>query len=127
VQVDLIVRGIFRPKPPKKIDTLNAISIVDRYLEHARLFWFFNNGKSEMYLGSADLMDRNLNHRIEVTALVEDKGIAAQLLQILELQLADNVKARVLDGKMHNHFAHSEKKPLRSQEEIYKLLRAANR
>ncbi len=127
VQVDLIVRGIFRPKLPKEMDSLRAISIIDRYLEHARLFWFQNNGKSEMYLGSADFMDRNLNHRIEVTSIVEDKEIAAQLLKILEMQLGDNVKARILEGKMHNYFAHSSKKPLRSQEEIYKLLRGDNR
>ncbi len=98
VEIDLIVRGIccYKPKPGQ--ENVRVVSIVDRYLEHSRLFVFGNNGEPEYYLASADWMYRNLDRRVELLFPVEDVKIRRVLRQLLEFQLADSDKIRRLTG-----------------------------
>ena len=99
VKVDLLVRGMccLRPGIKGVSDNIRVVSIVGRYLEHSRIYYFLNNGNDEVYMGSADLMPRNLNHRVEVVFPVENKGQVKFLRdKILETYLKDNVRARVL-------------------------------
>lgn len=99
VQVDLIVRGIciVRPSLPDVSGKIRVISIVGRFLEHSRAFYFLNGGDEELYLGSADLMPRNLDRRVEVLFPIQDPSMRSYLKdQVLELYLQDNVKAREL-------------------------------
>ena len=98
VQVDLIVRGICCLKPglPGLSDRIRVVSILDRFLEHARVYHFTNGGEPETFLSSADLMPRNLDHRVELAFPVRDAVLAAEVVELLELQLADTVKGRVL-------------------------------
>ena len=95
VEIDLIVRGICRLRPglPGQSETIRVISIVGRYLEHARIFYFANAGKPEHFIGSADWMSRNLDFRVEAIVPVEEPRLQDELKAILDLQLADNVKA----------------------------------
>ncbi len=103
VPIKLLVRGIccLRPGVPGVSETIEVRALIDRFLEHGRAFWFANGGKEEIYVGSADWMPRNFHRRVEAMLSVEDPGIRARLVDILELQLADNVKSWVLksDGK----------------------------
>jgi polyphosphate kinase len=97
VRVDLIVRGIccLRPGVPGLSENIRVVSIVGRFLEHSRIYWFANGGESEVYLGSADIMPRNLDHRVEVIFPVQDRGLVEYLrAEVLEVLLADNVKGR---------------------------------
>jgi polyphosphate kinase len=101
VQVDLLVRGMccLRPGIKGVSENIRVISIVGRYLEHSRLFCFHNDGKEEIYLGSADLMPRNLDHRVEVVFPVESKEHIKYLRhRVLETYLMDNTRARVLQS-----------------------------
>lgn len=101
VKIDLLVRGICMLKPGIKgvSENIKVISIVGRFLEHSRVFYFYNNGNSKIYSGSADLMERNLNRRVEVIFPIKSKVIGSFILNnILKLQLSDNVNARVLDS-----------------------------
>ncbi len=101
VQVDLLVRGMccLRPGIKGVSENIRVISIVGRYLEHSRLFYFQNDGKEEIYLGSADLMQRNLNHRVEVVFPVENKTHIRHLRdRVLETYLKDNASARILQA-----------------------------
>jgi polyphosphate kinase len=95
VQIDLVVRGICRLRPglPGRSETIRVTSIVGRFLEHARIFTFANGGRPEYFLGSADWMARNLDYRVEAIVPVEDLRIQEELKAILDLHLADNVKA----------------------------------
>jgi polyphosphate kinase len=101
VQVDLLARGMccLRPGIKGVSEHIRVISIVGRYLEHSRLFYFQNDGKEEIYLGSADLMPRNLNHRVEVVFPVESKEHIKYLRHhVLETYLKDNTRARILQS-----------------------------
>jgi len=124
VQIKLIVRGIFCMMPEnKKYKTpVTAISIIDEYLEHARILIFHNQGKEKVYLSSADWMVRNLDHRIEATCPVLDPQIKQEIKEILEIQLADNVKARWLDNNLQNQYKKDQSKKVRAQIEIYQYL-----
>jgi len=99
VKVDLLVRSMCCLKPGVKgvSDNVHVVSIVGRYLEHSRLYYFFNGGAEEIYMGSADLMPRNLNHRVEVVFPVEDAEHVRYLRdQILDIYLHDNMRARLM-------------------------------
>ncbi len=122
VKIDLIVRGICCMKPGIKTDNINIVSIVDRFLEHSRIYYFGNGGNPEYYLSSADWMPRNLYKRIEVMFPVENTGTCKILKKILDLELADSRKGRAL-GKDGTYSATA---PLgnkniasRSQKKIY--------
>lgn len=92
VKIDLIVRGIccLRPQLPGISENIRVISIVSRYLEHARIFYFCNNNQPEIYIGSADWMTRNLDRRVEAVTPIEDQNLCTELRTILTIQLADN-------------------------------------
>lgn len=92
VEIDLIIRGIccLRPGLPEVSDRIRVISIVGRYLEHSRIFYFDNNGDREVYIGSADWMPRNLDRRVEAITPIADPALATQLIDLLSLMLADN-------------------------------------
>jgi polyphosphate kinase len=125
VELNLIVRGIFcmYSKNKKFKKPVKAISIVDEYLEHARVFIFHNNGAEKVYIASADWMVRNLDHRVEATCPILDENIKKVLKTILQIQLADNVKARILDNDLSNRYMrNSADKKTRSQVEIYNYL-----
>lgn len=98
VQIDLVVRGICCLKTgiPGISENISVHSIVGNFLEHARIFYFENNGSPEVYMGSADWMPRNLDKRVEILFPVEDPELKDQVIHILEVQLEDNVKAHVL-------------------------------
>ena len=104
VTLDLIVRGICRLRPgiPGISDRIRVRSIVGRFLEHSRIFWFHNNGQEEMYFGSADLMERNLDRRVETLTPIRDADILADLRDIvLGAYLRDTERALVLDASGH--------------------------
>ena len=106
VPIDLVVRGICRlvPGVPGRTETVRARSILDRYLEHARLYIFHGGGEEAMYLASADWMKRNLSGRVEVAVPIYDADVRRQLRAVIELQLADNQKARIIDGRGDNPY-----------------------
>lgn len=121
VQIDLIVRGVccLRPGVPGVSENIRVRSIVDRFLEHSRIFYFSNNGAEEIYLSSADWMRRNFNQRIEVLFPVEDETSKARLKdEILFASLSDNAKARLLraDGIYRRVRPHGSKPAFRSQQ-----------
>ena len=125
VKIRLLVRGFTCLIAGVKdlSEHIYITSILDRFLEHGRIYIFHNGGEERIFMGSADWMNRNLNRRIEVLAPIFDEDIKQELKEILQLQLNDNVKARVQDYTGKNEYvAHDEKKPIRSQYEIYKYL-----
>jgi polyphosphate kinase len=111
-----------RSESKKYLKPVNAISIVDEYLEHARVWVFHNNGKEKVYISSADWMVRNLDHRVEASCLITDEQIKKELKDILDIQLVDNVKARRLNNELSNDYINSGRKKVRSQVETYKYL-----
>ncbi|MCA6438836.1 MAG: polyphosphate kinase 1 [Sediminibacterium sp.] len=125
VEVKMIVRSIFCAVPDhKKFKTpMSAISIVDEYLEHARVMIFHNSGAEKVYISSADWMVRNLNHRVEAAIPILHEGLKKEIIDIIHIQLRDNVKARVLDSDLNNNYVPSiRKKRIRSQIETYHYL-----
>lgn len=125
VEVHLIIRGILtlKKRTAKANENLNAISLVDQYLEHARVMIFHNNGKEKVFISSADWMVRNLDHRIEVAAPILDEKIKRELIDIINIQLKDNQKARILDTELSNKYVPSDgKKKVKSQVETYNYL-----
>jgi polyphosphate kinase len=123
VQIDLIVRGscCIRPGVPGLSDNIRVLSIIDRFLEHARVYHFANNGSPETLLSSGDLMQRNLDHRVEVTFPLVDPIVAAEVVELLELQLNDTVKGRMLgpDGSVLRRGLDPSRPLLRSQSRTY--------
>ena len=125
VEVKLIVRGIFcmLSQNDKFVHPVTAISIVDEYLEHARVWVFHNDGKEKIYISSADWMLRNLEHRVEASCPVLDERIKREIKEILDIQLRDNVKARVLDNALSNEYVRNNSgEMIRSQVETYHYL-----
>lgn len=106
VKVDLIVRGIccLRPGISEVSENIRVRSIVGSLLEHSRVYFFNQNGKGKTFLSSADMMTRNLNNRIEILFPIVDEAIKEQVKSILELGLADNVKAREQDADGVYHY-----------------------
>ena len=127
VQIRLIVRGFSCLVPGIEgiSDTIFMTSIVDRYLEHGRIYLFHNGGDETMYMGSADVMTRNLDRRIEVLAPIYDPDLFKELKDILNLQLQDNRKARIQDDEESNaYITEREGEPaVRSQYAIYDYLK----
>jgi polyphosphate kinase len=125
VKVNLIIRGIYSAKlgQKKKKTAIHAISIVDEFLEHARVLIFHNAGNERMYISSADWMVRNLDHRIEAACPINDPELKRELQEILDFQLSDNIKARILDEDFENNYvnSHSPEK-VRAQQDIYNYL-----
>ena len=125
VEIRMIIRGIFcmYSENKKFIQPVKAISIVDEYLEHARVFYFLHGGEEKVFISSADWMVRNIDHRVEATCPILDNNIKRVLKNILEIQLSDNVKARILDNDLKNRYVREKgKKKIRSQVEIYNYL-----
>jgi polyphosphate kinase len=126
VQIDLIVRGMcsLRPGVEGLSERIRVVSVIDRYLEHARIFYFHNNGKPEYLLSSADWMQRNFDHRVEIAFPVLDEQHQAKLKEILETQLADSSKCWRIQNDGHSVRIRSSETPhLRSQEQLYELMR----
>ena len=127
VDVNLVIRGICCAYTEQKMfkGHLSAISIIDDYLEHARVFIFGNGGKPQVFISSADWMVRNLDHRVEVACPIFDPEIQQELIEIMNIQLAENVKGRILDNEQSNRYVIKETKApvVRAQEAIYKYLR----
>lgn len=129
VQVRLIVRGIccLVPGVPQHSGTIEAISIVDRFLEHARAYVFHNLGRPTVHLASADWMERNMDRRVEAAFPVVDEKLKAEVIQFLELEWKDNVKARIIDKAQTNPYRPGKKgaRKVRSQAAWYERLKAA--
>jgi polyphosphate kinase len=126
VKIKLIVRGMFSliPGVEGMSSNIEAISIVDKFLEHTRIFVFGNDGNEKYYISSADWMPRNIDRRIEVTCPIYDEKIINELRQYLEIQWNDNVRARILDEKLENTFKKSEpRRKLRTQWQLYDYLK----
>ena len=123
VHIDLIVRGIncLVPNQPYSRN-IRMIRIIDSYLEHARIWYFYAGGHEDMYLSSADWMRRNLNRRIETAVPIFDQSIKNEILSIISLQLQDNVKACYIDENLENHYVQSREAKLRSQRHCFHLL-----
>ncbi len=116
VHIKLIIRGIcvLKPGVPGLSENIHAISIVDKFLEHSRVFVFENKGKPLYFISSADWMPRNFDHRIEISCPIYDKEIQQELDHMLRIQWSDTSKARILDAKQRNKY----KKPDPSSEEV---------
>ena len=124
VEIKLIIRGIFcLVTEDAKFDRpIKAVSIVDEYLEHARVWIFHSGGKEKIFISSADWMVRNLDHRVEATCPIFDESIKKELKDIIGIQLQDNVKARWLNNELTNDYVESEGLQVRSQVETYNYL-----
>ncbi len=126
VKIQLIVRGICCLVPGIKglSDNIEVISIVDRFLEHARVFVFHHDGEEKIYMSSADLMQRNLNFRIETAFPVYDEDLKREIKILINLQLEDNVKSRIIDRNDLNEYRRSNSDiPVRAQLETYFYLK----
>ncbi|HEX7365978.1 MAG TPA: polyphosphate kinase 1 [Pelobium sp.] len=126
VQIKLIVRGMccLIPKQKGFSENIEVISIIDKFLEHARVWIFANNGKEEVFLLSADLMTRNLDHRIEVGFPIFDPSIKKEIKELIEIQLMDNTKAREINALNNNKYRKTGVKvPYRTQIDSYNYLK----
>lgn len=125
VKIRLIVRGICSLVAGIRglSDNIEAISIVDKFLEHSRVFIFYNNGDEKYFLSSADWMTRNLDHRSEVAVPVYDRRIQQQVRAIIETLWSDNTKARVLGSRQNNEYRPAGKVKVRAQDAIYNLFK----
>ncbi|MEM1406563.1 MAG: polyphosphate kinase 1, partial [Bacteroidota bacterium] len=125
VRVELIVRAICRLRPGVEgmSENITVHRIVDRYLEHSRVFYFYNNGAEDLYLGSADWMKRNLYHRIEVVFPLYDPALKGEVFKLLEIQLSDNVKGCLLDEHLQNQPLESSLTPVQAQLDFYEWLK----
>jgi len=132
VTIEIICRGIcaLRPGVPGVSENIRVVSVVDRFLEHSRIYYFENDGKPEVYVGSADWMDRNLIRRVEVVFPIEQADLKARVIdEILAVSLADNAKARELlpDGSYRRLVPAEGKPALRSQQRFLELAAEAER
>lgn len=125
VEIDLIVRGICCLVPGQPYSAnIRITRIVDMFLEHSRIWYFYNDGKEDVYLTSADWMRRNLNRRIETAFPILVPEIKQEVIDILKIQMRDNVKACLIDEQLHNNFKHNEEPvKVRSQLAIYEYLK----
>ncbi|GAC15681.1 polyphosphate kinase 1 [Aliiglaciecola lipolytica] len=127
VKVKAIVRGMCSliPNIPGISENITITSIVDRFLEHPRVMVFTNAGQPKVFISSADWMGRNMDNRIEVGCPIYDNDLKQQIIHILEIQLKDTIKARVIDAEQINKYVkRGNRKKLRSQVEIYHYLKS---
>jgi len=127
VKICLIIRGVCSLVPGIKgwSQNIEAFSIVDRFLEHSRILYFYNGGDEKLFISSADWMARNLDMRVEVSAPIYDKQLIRQLKKLLSIQMHGNVKARNLDAKMSNSYRKTiSGESVRSQLEIYNYFKS---
>jgi polyphosphate kinase len=102
----------------------HAISIIVEYLEHARVMIFANGGHERVYISSADWMVRNIDHRVEAACPILEKNMRKEIIDIINIQLSDNIKARILDNEGNNEYVNPRNKTkVRSQVETYNYLR----
>ncbi len=128
VRIQIIVRGIccLVPGVEGQSENIEVRSIIDRFLEHARIYIFGNSGQEKMYIASADWMTRNLDRRIEVAVPILDPAIHQELRHIINLQLADNVKARRIDEENSNYYLRAEDAntpPIQTQVDTYRWIK----
>ena len=125
VELKMIIRGIccmFTENKNFKTP-VQSISIIDEYLEHARVMIFHNGGKEKVYISSADWMVRNIDHRIEAACPILEKEMQQEIKDLLNIQLSDNIKARILDNDLNNQYINPRNtKKVRSQVDIYNYL-----
>lgn len=129
VKINLIIRGICSLVPgiPGQSENISVISIVDRFLEHSRIFIFCNGGDEKYFISSADWMTRNIDRRVEVSCPVYDKNIQKEIREFIDIQLKDNTKSRIIDKKLKNKYRREpEKKPVRAQTDFYKIVAEKN-
>jgi len=122
VKIRIIVRGMCSliPGVAGKSQNIKIISVLDRFLEHARVYVFHNGGETDVYLSSADWMTRNIDQRVEVGVPIYDVRLKQQVLDTLDIQWRDNVKARIIDAKQSNAYVkRGNKRSIRSQQQIY--------
>lgn len=126
VKIQMIIRGICVLVPGIKgqSDNIEAVSIVDKFLEHSRVLVFCNGGNAKFYISSADWMIRNFDHRIEVACPVNNREIQRELLTILQIQLKDNTKSRLISNTLPNQYRHDQGTlSFKSQEETYRYFK----
>jgi polyphosphate kinase len=125
VKIQLIIRGMCTLVPGVEgiSENIEVISIIDKYLEHARVWIFANGGEEKMFLASADLMTRNLDHRVEVGFPILDDNIKKEIRDIINIQLKDNTKARIIDSANKNAYKPKGKVTFRAQTDIYTYLK----
>ena len=125
VEVKMLIRGIFCMYSENNMfkKPVQAISIVDEYLEHARVMIFHNGGDQKVFISSADWMVRNIDHRVEAACPILEKEIKKEIIDLISIQLNDNIKARILDNDLENQYVNPRNKnKVRSQVEIYQYL-----
>ena len=117
VKIILLIRGICCLIPNKLgfSDNIEVKSVVDRYLEHSRVYVFENGGDKKVYISSADLMTRNIEKRVEVACPIYQDNLKKQVLDTLEITANDNVKTRLINSYMQNSFLRNSKSNIRSQ------------
>ncbi|WP_421237058.1 polyphosphate kinase 1 [Aeromonas jandaei] len=126
VPIQMIIRGMcaLRPGVPGLSDNIKVMSIIDRFLEHPRVMVFHNKGNPQLYISSADWMSRNIDGRIEVGTPIYDERLKQRIMDILELQLSDTCKARVIDADQQNEYVkRGNRRKIRSQVAIYDYLK----
>lgn len=129
VEVRLMVRGMFSlvPDNPEEKSMIPSMAIIDRYLEHARILHFHHGGDELVYISSADMMERNLDRRLEIICPVYDKDLKAYLLKIMEMEWKDNTQARILDNQLSNTIRKENlEESFQLQPRIYDLIREMN-
>ena len=129
VEIKLNVRGIccLKPGDPKYSKNIEVVSIIDRFLEHARIFHFLQGGDSKLYIASADWMTRNLEKRVELMIPIEEPALKRRLVRILDAFFQDNTQASLLlpDGTSRRITRAKGKKPFRAQEQFHQLAKKA--
>ncbi|HXV59051.1 MAG TPA: polyphosphate kinase 1, partial [Vicinamibacteria bacterium] len=126
VRLRLNVRGMYSllPDQVQRRENIESIGLIDRYLEHSRVFVFANGGNEKIFLSSGDLMIRNLERRVEVTFPVYDPALREEIKEFMEIQFRDNVKARILDQELSNKYRPRQGEAIRCQTAFYELLRS---
>jgi polyphosphate kinase len=125
VKIELVVRGICCLVPGVKgmSENIKVRSVVDRYLEHPRVYQFHNDGEIDLYISSADFMTRNLDSRVEIACPVFDKAVKAEIIETLDICWNDNIKARIIDAEQSNEYVRNNMPSVRSQVATYEYYR----